>query len=287
MTGPAVVGQPGDGPTRASFQVLDRTLAILGLFDAERPEWSTTQAARALGLPVPTVHRILSALARHEYVSQAEESRRFRLGRSALLLGLRAGSALDLRSAAMPLLRRLAHDTGETSLLTGLNSQRDASVCLERVESTQPLRLSVTPGHQLPLHAGASQKALAAFMDADSIERLLSSPLKPLCHNTIIDPGLLHAELKKVRSAGLAFSTGETNLDVSGIALPILNEQGGVICAVGIAGPTARFNKQKIDDLALQTHAAAVELAHVVGGHVPPMMTAVYKKPKRSTTRRE
>jgi DNA-binding IclR family transcriptional regulator len=286
MTNGMAADKPADGRTRGSFQVLDRTLAILGLFVAEQPEWSTTQAARTLDLPVPTVHRILSALARHGYVSQDEESRRFRLGRAALMLGLRAGAALDLRSAALPSLRRLALDTGETSLLTGLNPQRDASVCLERVESTQPLRLSVTPGHQLPLHAGASQKALAAYLDDESLERLLSGPLEPLCHNTIIDPAELRAELTRVRSAGFAFSMGETNLDVSGIALPILNEQDGVLCAVGIAGPSARFSAQKVDELAVRTHVAAEEVAQAVGGHVPALATPALKKSKRSTTGR-
>src|SRR2546422_4166747 len=97
---------------RPSFQVLDRTLSILELFDDERPEWSTTEVARALNLPVPTAHRILSALARHSYVSQHEETKRFRLGIAALQLGDRARAVVDLRSVALPSLRRLSRDTG-------------------------------------------------------------------------------------------------------------------------------------------------------------------------------
>ena len=49
---------------KPSFQVLERTFSILELFDQEHPEWSTTEVARRLGLPIPTVHRILAALRR-------------------------------------------------------------------------------------------------------------------------------------------------------------------------------------------------------------------------------
>ena len=72
---------------KPSFQVLERTFGILEVFSEARPEWSTTEIARALDLPVPTVHRILAALKRLGYVSQHEETKRFRLGLGALELG--------------------------------------------------------------------------------------------------------------------------------------------------------------------------------------------------------
>jgi len=35
------------------LQALDRAFAVLDLFGAERPEWGTSEVARAAGLPVP------------------------------------------------------------------------------------------------------------------------------------------------------------------------------------------------------------------------------------------
>ena len=150
-----------DSATRPAFQVLERTFGILEVFTESRPEWSTTQVARELELPVPTAHRILAALKRLGYVSQDGQTRLFRLGVAALSLGERARTLADLRPVAIgPALRELSEATGETALLTVLSPSRDRSVCVERVETSQPLRLSVLPGRQLPLHAGASQKAL-------------------------------------------------------------------------------------------------------------------------------
>jgi hypothetical protein len=70
-------GSNGNGE-RPAFQVLDRTFAILDLFDEERPDWTATEIARTLDLPVPTTHRILMALKQRGYVSQHEETKRFR-----------------------------------------------------------------------------------------------------------------------------------------------------------------------------------------------------------------
>jgi len=70
-------------------QLLERAFALLALFDAERPEWTTTEAAREVGLPVPTAHRILGVLEREGFLARDDE-KRFTLGRQALALGQRA-----------------------------------------------------------------------------------------------------------------------------------------------------------------------------------------------------
>ena len=258
----------GAEEAKPSFQVLERTFSILELFDEDHPEWSTTEVARRLGLPIPTVHRILAALRRHGYVSQHEETKRFRLGISALQLGDRARSVVDLRSVALPALRRLAHETGETALLTVLTPGHDRGVCLERVETAQPLRLSVTPGRQLPLHAGASQKVLLAYLPEDEIERVIEAGLEHLCHATITDPGLLRHELARIRRRGWASSVEETNLGVWGVAVPLRNPRG-VVCAVGIAGPSPRLTPDRVRDDIGRVHAAATHIAEALGLEVP------------------
>jgi DNA-binding IclR family transcriptional regulator len=213
----------------------------------------------------------LIALARRGYVSQHEETKRFRLGIAALQLGDRARAVVDLRSVAMPALRRLSRDTGETSLLTVLTPRADRGVCLERVETPQPLRLSVTPGRQLPLHAGASQKVLMAYLDEAALDRALARPLEHLCHNTITDPALLREELGRIRRAGWASSFEETNLGVWGLAVPILDARGGIVCAIGIAGPSARLAQERIGDLIHRIHEGAARVADALGDHVPPV----------------
>jgi DNA-binding IclR family transcriptional regulator len=268
---------PSDGraPARSrreskpAFQVLERTFSILELFTEEHPEWSTTEVARELSLPIPTVHRILSALKRRNYLSQHGETKRFRLGVAALQLGDRARAVVDLRAVALPILRRLSEETGETALLTVLTPGRDRGVCLERVETSQPLRLSVQPGRQLPLHAGASQKALLAFMAERDVQRVVSEPLELLCRATITDPQGLRDELMRIRERGWASSYEETNLGVWGVAVPVLADRDAVTCAIGIAGPDARLATTRIREDVRLVHTAASEIALALGVTVP------------------
>jgi IclR family transcriptional regulator, acetate operon repressor len=251
-----------------AFQVLERTFGILEVFGEARPEWTTTDIARELGVPIPTVHRILGALRRLGYVSQDQVSKRFRLGTAALLLGTRARGVTDLRSVALEPLRHLARELEETALLTGLSPNREASVCLERVESRQPLRLSLEPGRQVPLHAGASQKALLAFMPEAEAERLAERPLARLCRATITDNRKLAEEMRVTRRRGYACSFEETNVGVWGVAVPVVSESD-VVCAVGVAGPSPRLTADVLQRAIRLSHAAAADIGRALGHSVP------------------
>lgn len=231
---------------RPGLQVLDRAIAVLSLFSDERPAWTMSEIARACDLPMPTVHRILSTLRTHGMLSREESTKRYHLGLAAMELGERARTVTGLRVLALPVLGRLAEDTGETALLTVLNAACDRSVCLERVESSQPLRLSVEPGRQLPLHAGASQKILLAFMSEDDIERVISQGLEKLCNATITKPDTLREELASIRRTGRAMSYEETNPGVWGLAVPVLDGSDNVVAGLGLAGPSARAGKTRI-----------------------------------------
>jgi DNA-binding IclR family transcriptional regulator len=246
-------------------------LTVLDLFGADQPEWGTSEVARAARLPVPTAHRILTALAGRRYLARDERTRRFRLGPAALDLGERARAVLDLRQVALPVLRRLARETDETAVLTVPNSARDHSVCLERVESSQPLRLSVEPGRQLPLHAGASQKALLAFLGPEEIDPIASGPLERLCRATITDGDALRADLAEVRARGWAISFEETNVGVWGVAVPLLDEEGTAVAAVGLAGPSARLSQNEVLDHLERLREAALETSAPLGLEVPEL----------------
>jgi IclR family acetate operon transcriptional repressor len=251
--------------SQTSLQVLERTFAILDLFTAERPEWTTTEIASACALPVPTAHRILAALQRRGFVAREDLTKRFRLGAAAVELGERARLVVDLRRIALPVLRRLARDTDETALLTVVGEDRSSSLCLERVESSQPLRLSVEPGRRLPLHAGASQKALLAFMRADEIERVVTRPLERLCRATITDAEALVGNLDEIRERGWAISFEETNVGVWGVAVPVLDRRGEIAASLGLAGPSARLSQPEVSDHVTRLQSAAAEIERLLG----------------------
>lgn len=88
-----------------------------------------------------------------------------------------------------------------------------------------------------------------AHLEHAALARALSRPLELLCRNTITDPGLLRDELARIRKVGWASSLEETNLGVWGLAVPILDAREAIVCAIGIAGPSARLAQERIGDL--------------------------------------
>jgi len=254
----------GAAPRGESLQVLDRAFAILAQFTREHPEWTTTEIARACDLPIPTAHRILTTLRAHGFLAR-DEAKRFRLGPAAMELGERAQQSVDLREMSLPILQRLADESGETAILTVLNDTRDRSVCLERVESSQQLRLSVEPGRLLPLHAGASQKILLAYMRDDEVDRVVASPLERVWRATITRPDTLRADLALTRRRGWAQSFEETSGGTWGLAVPILDQQDEIVAGIGLAGPSARLTKESTADHLQRLDTAAEELARMIG----------------------
>jgi IclR family transcriptional regulator, KDG regulon repressor len=227
-------------PLGGSPQLLERTFVVLGLFTPERREWTVTEMGRASGLAIPTVHRIVSALHRNGFLARHEISKRYHLGPAVIRLGRTAAMTVDLRTVSQPVLRRISLRTKETSVLTIVSETGRTGVCLDRFESLEPLRLSVQPGNEIPLHAGASQKILLAHLPVEDTERVLAEPLERLCSATITDADCLRAELGVIRRRGWASSYEETNQGVWGLSVGLIDEYGYSVAAIGVAGPCER-----------------------------------------------
>ena len=80
----------------------------------------------------------------------------------------------------------------------------------------------------------------------------------------------MRRELASIRERGWAGSYEETNVGVWGVAVPVLSDSD-VVCAVGIAGPSARLSPQRIRDDILLVHEAAGLIGRSLGLRCPPV----------------
>ncbi len=234
----------------------DRAIEVLLLFDERHPVLAATEIAARLGMSRSTTYRYLQSLRAVGLVEEDAAGGRFRLGPRILSLARVARQALGLPEVALPVMRDLAAQTGETVLLTRRSQQQ--VVCVERVEANQyPIRISYERGHVLPLHAGASAKVLLAFEDPVEIEAVLASgPLPRYTERTVTDPAELRRQLGAIREAGYVVTDGEVDAGVRGVAAPVWGADGRVVAGLSIAGPAFR-----LDDGALPAAVAAVQTA--------------------------
>ncbi|MGH2986125.1 MAG: IclR family transcriptional regulator [Solirubrobacterales bacterium] len=240
----------------AGPKVLEKTLRVLDLFTVERPSWSATEVARELEMPTATTHRIVRALEARSYLAKVDS--RYRLGFAAIDLGRRATASMDLRARLGGVLRGLARTTDETALLTVYDESRHGSLCVDRIETTHSLRLTIEIGRVTPIHAGASAKALLAFLEQPIVDEILSRDLEGLAPGTVTDPKVLRADLDEIRARGWASSYEENNVGAWGLAAPIIVGER-VVASIGFAAPTARHSDAAVRSLAKLVCDAARE----------------------------
>ncbi|MCR3721900.1 MULTISPECIES: IclR family transcriptional regulator [Prauserella salsuginis group] len=130
--------------------VLDRVVAILDT--VETGPVSASDLARALGLSVPTAHRIVTAMVKHGLLQRDADGRHH--------IGPRFASSA-LTTTAMPLLEEIRDRTGETAQLWVRRG--DDRLCTASADSREELRATVPVGTLLPISAaGSAARVLTA-----------------------------------------------------------------------------------------------------------------------------
>ena len=249
----------------SSVKTVDRLVSILDCFSPQRHTWSLAELSGHLGLPKSTLHRFLVSLESHGILRRDSDDKRWRLGYRLCIWGDLAAQSTGLRHIALPVMHGLLDDTKETVILTVY--QDGEVVCLERVETTHPVRLAFDVGTRRPPHAGASSKVLMAYLPEEEIHSIISDKgLPKLCENTITDPSLLMAELARIREVGYAVSREETDVGAWGVATPIRGWKGDVVAAIGVAGPLSRFGEDLLRHYAARCRQAADRISQELGG---------------------
>ncbi|GAB2482489.1 IclR family transcriptional regulator [Jatrophihabitans fulvus] len=228
------------------IQSIERAAAALRLLAAPPGELSLGELGSALHLAKGTTHGIVRTLVEVGFVVQDPTTGRYRLVDPALGLGVAGGAAgsayLDpheVRARSMnwadPLAARTGHSVLVAVLARGANGgrasgSRDAEVVhhVFRPDGS-PQRTEV--GTLLPAHATALGKVLLAYSPS-----LAPSAPRRLTHRTITDPAALAAELRQVRTAGVATDCDEYRHGWAGLAAPVRDTGGLVVAAVGVVG---------------------------------------------------
>ena len=243
-----------------SVKTVDRLVRILDSFSPEKPAWSLTELSVHLELPKSTLHRFLASLESHKILRRNPDDKRWRLGYRLVTWGELASESTGLRHVARPIMRDLVAAMGETVVLTVYQSQE--VVCVEKVETSHSVRMTLDVGTRRPPHAGASCKVLMAYLPEEEIQAIIRDKgLPKLCSNTITDPEELAAELGRIRERGYAESREETDLGAWGVATPIRGRSGDVVAAIGIAGPGSRFTDELAQRYATLCHQSAQRIS--------------------------
>jgi len=218
----------------------DQVLAVLEAV-AELGPVTPTELARRLRMHRTVVHRSLATLHRRGFVRRGAE------GYVPGVANLRIGQRVEphLLAAARPVLERLAHDHGETFLLS-VPDGGDAVQVDQAVGSRHFVSVQIARGFRHPLARGASGRAILASLGEDEVERALARAE---------DAGALRRQLVEIRRLGYAVSHDELSASVHGLSVPV-KARGTVVASLGVVLPSVRA-AQLLDLVSVMKRAAA------------------------------
>ncbi|WP_243725364.1 IclR family transcriptional regulator domain-containing protein [Actinomadura rubrisoli] len=238
---------------------LQRGLAVLAAFRADRATLSLSEVAKATDLDRSSARRLLHTLVERGYLRTDGQS--FGLHPKVLRIGNAYLGALALPELALPHLRALAGDLHEAVSMAVLDG--DEIVYVARIPGRRLMSLSLTIGSRLPAHATSMGRVLLAARTDDWIDGYLASAtLHRLTETSITDHALLRGELQRTRRVGWSLVDQELETGLRSIAVPVHDASGRVAAAIDISSHAGR---RDVDDLTgtmlprLRRTAAAVE----------------------------
>ena len=256
------------GPKRTyDITALQRGLRLLHLFSESPRGLTAKQVAGLSRLPVSTVHRFLANLVTAGFLS-CDSDGTYHLGIACFAIGQAAVGQLDIRRLSLPYLRELNQQTRETIHLTVRHGL--SAVYVEKLDSTEPLRIHSRIGAAVPLHCTAVGKVMLAFMPTEEGEKVLRQlELKRLTPNTVGSVQELQAELNRTRKNRYACDLEENELHIRCIAAPIWDHTGSVNASVSITVPVVRMPVNRMRQLAPLIQHAGLQISRELG-YKPP-----------------
>jgi IclR family acetate operon transcriptional repressor len=215
-------------------QAVDRAAALIDLVVRAPDPLSFSELSDETGLARSTTSRLLAALERTDLVERDGSG------------GYVAGPLFALHAAihdpwpqvariARPVLEEVGERTGET---VHLGVARGLGVVhIGQVDSTYLLAARDWNQVEVPAHCSSLGKVLYAY----GVLPLPPGRLERRTDHTVTSREALVGELETIRRKRYATTVDELETGLSAIAAPVEGKDG-VVCALGVSGPTARLH---------------------------------------------
>ncbi|HEY1058615.1 MAG TPA: IclR family transcriptional regulator [Limnobacter sp.] len=233
---------------RTSIQVIERMMQLLDALAGHPDPVALKDLARETKLHPSTAHRILNDLVACRLVDRTDPGL-YRLGMRLLELGNLVKARLNVREAAMDLMRKLHRMTGQTVNLSV--RQGDEIVYVDRAYSERSgMQVVRAIGGRAPLHLTSTGKLFLATDTPESLKAYAErTSLRGTTINSITNAEALEKELNLVRAEGFARDNEELEMGVRCMAAGIYDDSSKLIAGLSISAPADRIQEDWLKEL--------------------------------------
>ena len=249
-------------PEKTTIQVIERLDSLLNALSRYHDPVSLKELAQVTGLHPSTAHRILNDLVLTRFVDRADTGT-YRLGMRLLELGNIVKSRLDVREAALELMRNLHRITNQTINLSV--RQGDEIVYIDRAFSERSgMQVVRAIGGRAPLHLTSTGKLFLSIDEPKALRSYITrTGLAGHNKNSITDVAKLERELAAVRTHGYARDNEELELGVRCMAAGIHDDTGKMVAGLSISAPADRLQEAWLGDLVNTAQEISKALGYV------------------------
>jgi IclR family transcriptional regulator, acetate operon repressor len=249
--------EPPAGGAPKVFAVLETVASV------PRP-LTVSELAVLLGVPKPTMHRIVRQLDTEGLLQREPHTRAYGPGPRLLSFAMdavRSSMRFGPRHAVLEALSAKVGETCNFGMIAG-----NAVVYLDRVEASWPFGLKFEAGSRVPLHCTSMGKLLLSALPRRRRDALIAaSALSRYTQNTITDAAALRRELDGIRKRGYSVDNQEFRAGVVCLAVPVSDRRGAVCAALAISAPEARMSTTEAIEHLSTLKSAAEEMAAQIG----------------------
>jgi DNA-binding IclR family transcriptional regulator len=192
-----------------------------------------------------TIYRYIATLEQHGYVTS--EGKTIRLSTAFLRLGNSVRYQKRPYRLVESVLKVLATDTEERANF--YVEEFDSLVCIHRKYGAKGVKGDTRIGKRFPVHATAAGTAMLSKFSEGRLKAFISSQgLKSHTENTITDSDELLSELEVVREQSIAVNDEEYIHNLRALGTSISKQDGEVLGAISISGPTHRLPDDRIHE---------------------------------------
>lgn len=254
---------PSKGEKYYFISSLGKGLRVLELL-AEHGELGVSAVASHLGTNRAGCHRFLMSLKDLGYVEKTE-SGRYRLTFKVLELGMKKLERFEIRHTAHPMMQELSRAFGETVNLGFWDGH--AIVHLDKINSTEILRMDSGLGALAPAYCTGLGKAILAFLPREEVDTYLETvEFEPLTPNTHASAESLRSELDVIKGTGIAVDNEELSIGLRCVGSPVFDYTGRPSFALSISGPTHRMSDERIAAMSETLQNVCERLSQKIGG---------------------
>jgi len=233
---------------KQNLSSIKKAITILQQLAAEPYEYTAQALAKATGINITTIYRIIYQLEEEDMVVMDRDTKKYKIGPTAYHVGAAYAYNNNYMKEIESILMEISEKTGESVGLAVRD--RDKIISLIEIEAHHALKMYDVPGRIYYPNKGNYGKCIMAFREPSYIEEYLDThTFEKTFPAVLTKKEELLDEYARIREQGYSESIDEQGIDVIGTGMPLFDHKGRIWGCVAIAFFRADGWEQRLRDV--------------------------------------